>query len=564
MNVRLTHSMKPEVKQSFVAPATAGSSRRHFLRGMAIGSLGAFLGCRSFRTKPTAKAQKERVFHLSVAIEAFEADPDLIPTLSRAGVGHIWLAPFFCGYWHYSIEKVNAWRARLEAAGFQVHLITIPLGHPSFSSAAPDYMPQMDMSRRKSALTVQGKTFYGVSLHPPACQENVEAMPTLKRARPGTVFLDDDFRLALGPGTIGGCFCDDHKNAFLRKYGHGEQQWQELREAVIARRLTPVVAQWVDFTCDGLTECFRAQQAAAAPQMELGIMVMYLGAEKAGIRLADYTGVPMRVGELMFDDASFAPTKGKTNELFSALFHRRYAAPALAYSETTAWPSEKLSANNMAAKLAISTIADVRNTMFMSGIRPFPRTHWDTLAPAMREQALTHRKVMGHKPHGPLKHFWGRHSRYVGDDNPYSLFLALGIPFEVVDSASIDCDGGWVFLADADARGVAAGEITVQGQSELVYRPAAQVRLDRGRKVAESPAELARLKQDILKQTSGYPYVEEDAQVVCAWYPTARRVLLWNLAETPQAVNVNLTKIGRDRRAVTIRPLGTALIDYGS
>jgi hypothetical protein len=504
------------------------------------------------------------VFHLSIAIEAFEADPDLIPTLSRAGVGHIWLAPFFSGYWHYSIEKVNAWHDRLEAAGFQVHLITIPLGHPSFTRAAPDYMPRMDMSRKTPALTVDGKVFYGVSLHPPTCQENVAAMAILKRARPGTVLLDDDFRLALGPGTIGGCFCDEHQSMFLRKYGHGEQEWQELREAVIARRLTPVVAQWVDYTCDGLTDCFRAQQAAAAPEMQLGIMVMYLGAEKAGIRLADYVGVPMRVGELMFDDASFAPIKGKTNELFSVLFHRRYAAPALAYSETTAWPAEKLSANNMAAKLVTSTIADVRNTMFMSGIRPFPRTHWDTLAPAMREQALTHRRVMGHKLRGPLKHFWGRHSRYVGDDNPYSLFLAMGIPFEVIDSASIDCNGGWVFLADSDARGVAAGEIKVPGQVELVYRPEAQVRLDRGHAVTESPAKLASLKQDILKQTSGYPYVEEDTPVVCAWYPSTHHVLLWNLAETPQTVSLNLTKIGRDRRTITIRALGTALINYGN
>jgi hypothetical protein len=504
------------------------------------------------------------VFHLSVAIEAFEADPELIPTLSQAGVGHVWLAPFFSGYWHYSIERVTAWRDRLEAAGFQVHLITVPLGHPSFTAAAPDYMPQMDMSRRKPARMVDGRIFYGVSLHPPACEENVAAMPTLKRARPGTVFLDDDFRLALGPGTIGGCFCDEHKSAFLRKCGYGDPEWQALREAVMARRLTPVVAQWVDFTCDGLTGCFRAQQAAAAPEMELGIMVMYLGAEKAGIRLADYAGVPMRVGELMFDDASFAPTKGKTNELFSVLFHQRYVTSTLAYSETTAWPAEKLSASNMAAKLATSTIADVRNTMFMSGIRPFPRTHWATLGPAMREQARIHRRVMGHKLRGPLKHFWGRHSRYVGDDNPYSLFLAMGIPFEVVESASVDCESGWVFLADADARGVAAGEIKVHGQAELVYRPQAGVRLDRGHAVAESPAELARLKQTILKQTSGYPYVEGDTPVVCAWYPSARHVLLWNLAETPQTVSLNLTKIGRDRRTVTIRALGTALVDYGN
>ena len=51
---------------------------------------------------------------------------------------------------------------------------------------------------------------------------------------------------------------------------------------------------------------------------------MYLGAEKAGIRLADYADVPFRVGEFMFDDESFNPVKGKTDELFSSLFHRRF------------------------------------------------------------------------------------------------------------------------------------------------------------------------------------------------------------------------------------------------
>ena len=549
--------------QSFITLPLASSSRRHFLSGLVAGGLGTLLGCRGFQAAKNGKPQMERTFHLSIAIEAFEADPELIPMLSRAGVGHIWLAPFFAGYWHYSIEKVNAWRARLESAGFHVHLITIPLGHPSFTRAAPDYMPKMDMSRKTPALTVDGRVFYGVSIHPPVCQENVAAMAMLKQTRPGTVFLDDDFRLALGPGTIGGCFCNEHKSAFLRQYGYGQPQWQELRDAVLARRLTPTVAQWVDHTCDALTDCFRAQQAAAAPEMQLGIMVMYLGAEKAGIRLSDYSGLPVRVGELMFDDASFAPVKGKTDELFSVLFHRRYAPPTLAYSETTAWPAEKLSADNMAAKLVTSTIADVRNTMFMSGIRPFPRTHWDTLAPAMREQARIHRAVMGHKLQGPLKHFWGRHSRYVGDDNPYSLFLAMGLPFEVLDSPSIDCEGGWVFLADADARGVAAGEIKIKSHAQIVYRPDARVRLDRGHAVAESPADLARLKQTILKQTSSYPYVEEDAPVVCAWYPTAHHVLLWNLAEEPRTVILNLTKIGHDRRSVTIRSLGTALIDYG-
>jgi hypothetical protein len=134
-------------------------------------------------------------------------------------------------------------------------------------------------------------------------------------------------------------------------------------------------------------------------------MVMYLGSEKAGIRLTDYRDVPFRVGELMFNDRSFAPVKGKTDELFSSLFHRRFVRPELAYSETTAYPANELSAGNMAAKLAVSTLSDVRNTMFMSGLTPFPREHWQTLGPAMKQHADVHRKIAGHTPRKPLKHY---------------------------------------------------------------------------------------------------------------------------------------------------------------
>ena len=120
----------------------------------------------------------------------------------------------------------------------------------------------------------------------------------------------------------------------------------------------------------------------------------------------------------MFDDRSFAPVKGKTDELFSSLFHRRFVRPELAFSETTAYPADQLSARNMAAKLAVSTLSDVRNTMFMSGMTAFPREHWQTLAPAMKHHQELHRKVAGHRPKGPLKHFWGEASRLRGRRQP--------------------------------------------------------------------------------------------------------------------------------------------------
>lgn len=183
-------------------------------------------------------------------------------------------------------------------------------------------------------------------------------------------------------------------------------------DAVKQRRLTATLLAWVEYNCDQLTACFQSQQRAA-PQLQLGIMVMYLGAEKAGIRLTDYAKLPFRVGELMFDDGAFNPAKGKTDELFSSLFHRRFVTPELAYSETTAYPAQRLSLVNKIAKLAVSTSSDVRNTMFMCD---FPKEHWPALAPAIQHHAKLHPAIAGHTPRGPLKHFWGEASRYVGDD----------------------------------------------------------------------------------------------------------------------------------------------------
>ena len=128
--------------------------------------------------------------------------------------------------------------------------------------------------------------------------------------------------------------------------------------------------------------------------------------------------------------------------MFSSLFHRRFVRPELAYSETTAFPDRQLSLKNKVAKLAVSTLSDVRNTMFMCD---FPKEHWPTLAPAMKRHADIHARIAGHAAHGPLKHFWGEASRYVGDDNPYSLFMALGVPFEVTGEPARD---GFTFLSE--------------------------------------------------------------------------------------------------------------------
>ncbi len=453
-------------------------------------------------------ATQRRSFHFSTSCDALEADPELLEVVAQAGVTHLWLAAAWSGRWFSAPDKLATWRERIAARGLTSQIINVPLGHPDAGSTTwpPGVRPD-------------GSTYTGTSLHDPATQENCQAVQDLYNIGVRQIFLDDDFRLAQSPGMIGGCFCPAHKQEFLQRTGFGDTQWNDLLADVQGRRLTSTLKAWVEYTCDQLTNSFRAQQKIT-PDLQLGIMVMYLGAEKAGIRLTDYAGRPLRVGELMFDDAGFDRTKGKTDELFSSLFHRRFVAPELAFSETTAYPVNSLSLTNKVAKLAVSTLSDVRNTMFMCD---FPKDHWPTLAPAIKKHARLHEVVAGHSPRGPLKHFWGEASRYVSDDNPYSLFLSLGIPFEVTGEPAGD---GYTFLSDADASMVdgfaAAG-------TKWVGRPQAGLSA-KVRAVPEALPDLFAWKKELLPSLNKTPYVEGEQPVVCAWYPTAQAVLLWNLS----------------------------------
>ena len=508
------------------------TSRRTFLR--ACGIIGAAtVAARAFgQPNPTT----QRTFHFSTSCGALEADPELLESVARAGVTDLWLTGSWSGQWIDPPTRIQQWIEQIGKRGLAAHVINVPLGHPGTGS--PNWSP---------CVRPDGSTHTGTSLHAPATEENCKALQQIQEIGIDRVFLDDDFRLASGPGVIGGCFCPIHKQEFLQRTGFGDAQWSELFDAVKQRRLTSTLRAWVEYTCDQLTACFQSQQRAA-PHVQLGIMVMYLGAEKAGIRLADYQNRPLRVGELMFDDGSFTPVKGKTNELFSSLFHRRFVTPELAYSETTAYPARHLSLTNKIAKLAVSTISDVRNTMFMCD---FPKDHWSSLAPAIQHHAKLHPVIAGHVPRGPFKHFWGEASRYVDDDNPYSLYLALGIPFEVTSELAVD---GFTFLSDADAR--TADSMQATGTT-LVGRPQSGLS-HMVRAIPESLPELFTWKRELLPQLDKTPYVDGETPVVCAWYPTARAVLLWNLSEQRQDLTL---RYGDKHRPVSVNGLDVALIE---
>jgi hypothetical protein len=529
-------------------------TRRNFINQLlASGVVLASSGFFSKTLFAIPSKSSSRRFHISLQEEAWLKNPELISIMKNAGITDIWMGSFLQGKWYHTPKELKKSAEFLLSKGFNPHVLTVPLGHPGNAIDPSDESWSTKKQNWKNACDIDGQLYSGTSIHKPVVKENIAATKLLANEGFDILFLDDDFRLAKYPGIIGGCFCNECQYEFLNKYGYGSADWEMLIESVVKRYPSDVLRSWIDYICNKEYNMFNSLQKAA-PQMQIGIMVMYLGAEKAGIALNKYNDVPFRVGELMFGDKSFGKVKGKTDELFSSLFHRRFIKPEMAYSESTTYPQDALSAKNMAAKLTISLISDVRNTMFMSGLHPFPIDYWKTLAPAMKKSAHLHNVIAGHKPRGPFKHFWGWDSRLVGTDKPFSLFLASGIPFEVVDDVTKD---GWIFLSNEDAKSVVEGRVSAKNKN-LVVRKEAGVTGDALILIDETLNDIFALKQRIIPTLKNIPYVDGDSPVIFAWYPTVKKALLWNVNE--QKYNFNVKRDGKILRSVSVEGLDVAVI----
>ncbi|MCO5238459.1 MAG: hypothetical protein M9904_00260 [Chitinophagaceae bacterium] len=460
-------------------------------------------------------------------------DAELLDILFAAGVNTIWIAAYFFGHWPYDTDKIARARKRVMNKGMMAHVLTVPLGHPGPMHPGDESFPVATPSNWPRSVGMDGKIFAGISVNELVNAENAKALRELSKIGFKQCVLDDDFRVAKGPGVVGGSFDPATRDRFLHEGGYAINRWDELLQSIQERRLTNILRDWVNWNCDQVTNSFRIQQNAF--DGDLGIMVMIFGSEKAGIRFSDFPNVSMRVGEGQFADKYLASPKGWTDELFSVLFHRRFVKPEKALSETTAFPEDALSVLNMSAKLTISTIADVRHTTFMSGLLPFPKNYWDTLSTAMHTQKRYHEKIAGHEPKGPLKHFWGEASRYVGKDKPFSLWLASGIPFEVIERLNQGQDG-WIFMSDEDYDHLDSNART----DNLIVR--AEIKKDNEKVlgIKEDLDALWQWKRNItpaLKQKMT-PYIIEEHPAVCAWYPRASCVLVWSFSEAPVSLTV--------------------------
>lgn len=501
----------------------------------------------------------KRRFHICTNCDVLDADVDYPLLWKNSGITDVWICLWFYGFFPYPWEKVDLYLERLKTAGLTPHFTAVPFCHNGGSLLPndPNSFPNLPPQYWKRAKRFNGSENWGFSWHAPADDELRDSTEfILKKYGPFDYFLDDDFRFANTPADIGGCVCDDCRRDFLQKSAFPASRWDELLEDWQENRDTPLLRSWVDYTCDKLTYCFK-KTANALPEVDLGIMVMFMGSERAGIRLNDYKGHLFRVGEMMFDDSWFGQVRNKARELFCSLFHRRFCSPGRAFSETTGYPIDRLSPRNMAAKLTVSTLSDVRNTMFMSGLPEIPASYWPVLAPRMKKEAEIHNRITGRRPTGPFKHFWGTADRYISGDQAYCLFLLTGVPFEVCESLSPE---GWTFLGDASADEMDRGALLSPGTVCI-----ARIASDSGRfqKINESFETLFEFRRSLLDgfRNKKIPYIEEEIPFVLGQYTlndgTPDLLVLWNVNEEEKTVHL---RIGENVKVITVAPLDSELV----
>ncbi len=116
---------------------------------------------------------------------------------------------------------------------------------------------------------------------------------------------------------------------------------------------------------------------------------------------------------------------------------------------------------------------------------------------------------------------------------------------------------GWVFLSNEDAQ-LAVDEKNTGKKQNLIVRPEAGIKGDRFLAMNESLDDIFTFKNRIIPLLKGIPFVKGDTPVIFAWYPSAKKALLWNVEE-----NKHTYTIMRDDQViqtVTVDALDVALV----
>ena len=124
--------------------------------------------------------------------------------------------------------------------------------------------------------------------------------------------------------------------------------------------------------------------------MTPGIMVMYNGDRRHGVDIARikaaFPDLLVRVGEAHFEDASFTAKGAQQAITRSIQTHLGLVGSVQnAFSESTVYPENALSPENLVQKLRVEICAGLRNLYLMSGFFFLAEPYWQAIAAARPE-----------------------------------------------------------------------------------------------------------------------------------------------------------------------------------
>jgi hypothetical protein len=124
--------------------------------------------------------------------------------------------------------------------------------------------------------------------------------------------------------------------------------------------------------------------------MTPGIMVMHNGDRRHGVDIARlkaaFPQLLVRVGEAHFEDASFTQAGAEQAIIHSIQTHLGMVGNVRdAFSESTVYPENALSPENLVQKLRVEIRAGLRNLYLMSGFFFLAEPYWQAIAAARSE-----------------------------------------------------------------------------------------------------------------------------------------------------------------------------------
>lgn len=308
--------------------------------------------------------------------------------MRKAGVTTLWVNGYFYGHHNSDPELIAAAKKRVNDEGFEAGILTLPVGHPG-NSLNPDD-PTLELAIHKDwtyRVDKHGsKVYFCACIDDIMIRHNLEAAKLYKEMGYTAHFFDDDLRMGNWGTEIQGCYCDRCISLFNEKHGLSVTREQLAKATFNPDNRNEIADLWIRFNCDKLTRFMKETQV---PGMVSGIMVMHNGGPIHGISIPDIKkAVPdclFRVGELHFDDKSYTRPGGKESLAASVRNHMALIGDNPAYSETTVFPANALSPENLIDKMKLEISLGLRKLFIMSGSWFMSDVYWETIADHLSE-----------------------------------------------------------------------------------------------------------------------------------------------------------------------------------